>query len=89
MAAEIAVEGHERQRHNIRRRPCSIDKRGDSCHPMLPYLVQGAAQSCEDAAALRAVLLNPNYHLETALEQYQEIRRPRASLVQSKTREHQ
>ncbi|KAI0601774.1 hypothetical protein F4775DRAFT_604655 [Biscogniauxia sp. FL1348] len=26
---------------------------GDSCHPMLPYLAQGAAQCFEDAAALR------------------------------------
>lgn len=29
---------------------------GDACHPMLPYLAQGAAQAFEDAAVLRQVL---------------------------------
>ncbi|EIN05675.1 FAD/NAD(P)-binding domain-containing protein [Punctularia strigosozonata HHB-11173 SS5] len=29
---------------------------GDACHPMLPYVAQGAAQAVEDAAVLAAVL---------------------------------
>ena len=61
---------------------------GDSCHPMLPYLAQGAAQSFEDAATLRRCLaldLDPG----EALRRYEQARMPRASLVQAKTREHQ
>jgi salicylate hydroxylase len=29
---------------------------GDSCHPMLPYIAQGAAQAIEDAAVLSIAL---------------------------------
>ncbi|KAH8802595.1 salicylate hydroxylase [Xylogone sp. PMI_703] len=61
---------------------------GDSCHPMLPYLAQGAAQAFEDAAALRQCLAHED-NLKTALNRYQDIRFPRASLVQAKAREHQ
>ncbi|KAJ5619446.1 hypothetical protein N7510_003430 [Penicillium lagena] len=61
---------------------------GDSCHPMLPYLAQGAAQSFEDAAVLRQVLAQ-DVDMATALQQYEKIRMPRAGLVQAKTREHQ
>ncbi|CAK7212452.1 hypothetical protein SEUCBS140593_001508 [Sporothrix eucalyptigena] len=61
---------------------------GDSCHPMLPYLAQGAAQAFEDAAVLRQVLAR-DVDMKTALQQYEAIRMPRATLVQSKTREHQ
>jgi salicylate hydroxylase len=61
---------------------------GDSAHPMLPYLGQGAAQAAEDAAVLRLCLSSED-DLATALAKYQEIRLPRASTVQSKTREHQ
>ncbi|KAK7750670.1 hypothetical protein SLS62_007370 [Diatrype stigma] len=71
---------------------------GDSCHPMLPYLAQGAAQAFEDAAALRQVLAqnldenndkDKNLDLRGALARYERARMPRASLVQAKTREHQ
>jgi salicylate hydroxylase len=61
---------------------------GDSCHPMLPYLAQGAAQAVEDAASLRQCLAG-DADLKSALKRYEEIRLPRASLVQAKTREHQ
>ncbi|KAI2463962.1 salicylate hydroxylase [Annulohypoxylon bovei var. microspora] len=61
---------------------------GDSCHPMLPYLAQGAAQSFEDAAVLRQ-LLAMDIELERALERFEAIRKPRATLIQAKTREHQ
>lgn len=61
---------------------------GDSCHPMLPYLAQGAAQAVEDAAALRQCLATET-DLNVALKRYEGIRLPRASLVQAKTREHQ
>lgn len=64
---------------------------GDSCHPMLPYLAQGAAQAAEDAAALRQCLAahGEGEDLLAALKRYEAIRRPRASLIQAKTREHQ
>ncbi|KAI0161260.1 salicylate hydroxylase [Xylariaceae sp. FL1272] len=61
---------------------------GDACHPMLPYLAQGAAQSFEDAAALRQCLAL-DIDMKEALERYESIRKPRATLVQGKTREHQ
>lgn len=61
---------------------------GDSCHPMLPYLAQGAAQAAEDAAVLRQCLAL-NTGLYEALKKYEDVRRPRASLIQAKTREHQ
>ncbi|KAL1852447.1 hypothetical protein Daus18300_012206 [Diaporthe australafricana] len=61
---------------------------GDSCHPMLPYLAQGAAQSFEDAAALRQCLAL-GMTLNESLKLYEDIRMPRASLIQAKTREHQ
>lgn len=61
---------------------------GDSCHPMLPYLAQGAAQSFEDAATLRQCLAL-DLDLSAALRRYESIRLPRASLIQAKTREHQ
>lgn len=61
---------------------------GDSCHPMLPYLAQGAAQCFEDAAVLRKCLAL-EIPLKEALKHYEGIRMPRASLIQAKTREHQ
>lgn len=61
---------------------------GDSCHPMLPYLAQGAAQCFEDAAVLRRCLAL-DIPLKEGLKYYEEIRLPRASLIQAKTREHQ
>jgi salicylate hydroxylase len=61
---------------------------GDACHPMLPYLAQGAAQSFEDAAAIRQCLAM-DLDLPAALQRYEDVRKPRVSLVQAKTREHQ
>lgn len=66
---------------------------GDACHPMLPYLAQGAAQAFEDAAVLRRVLSHDGPagpgSLAQRLATYEKIRKPRASLLQAKTREHQ
>lgn len=61
---------------------------GDACHPMLPYLAQGAAQAVEDAATLRQCLAGDS-DLKTALKKYEDIRLPRSATVQAKTREHQ
>ncbi|KAI5927906.1 salicylate hydroxylase [Camillea tinctor] len=67
---------------------------GDSCHPMLPYLAQGAAQCFEDAGALRACLRasrssSSEINIPAALARYEALRMPRVRRVQAKTREHQ
>ncbi|KOC16435.1 putative salicylate hydroxylase [Aspergillus flavus AF70] len=57
---------------------------GDACHPMLPYVAQGAAQAVEDAAAL-AILLSiiPSRHaIPEALRAYEMSRKPRAEAIQ-------
>ena len=65
---------------------------GDSCHPMLPYIAQGAAQALEDGATLTACLKKyPD--VAEALRRYEALRLPRATHIQSmatanKTRFH-
>jgi 2-polyprenyl-6-methoxyphenol hydroxylase-like FAD-dependent oxidoreductase len=65
---------------------------GDACHPMLPFMAQGAAQAMEDGMTLMACL-NKIADIPQALARYQELRLPRTSFVQSlaatnKTRFH-
>jgi salicylate hydroxylase len=55
---------------------------GDACHPMLPFMGQGAAQAIEDAATLTACLRKVD-DVAAALQLYQKLRLPRASLLQS------
>ncbi|KAL2858006.1 hypothetical protein BJY01DRAFT_201735 [Aspergillus pseudoustus] len=57
---------------------------GDACHPMLPYVAQGAAQAVEDAAALGIVLseITSKKELPLALGAYQRSRKLRAETVQ-------
>lgn len=54
---------------------------GDACHPMLPFMAQGAAQAIEDAAVL-AQCLAGGADLGAALRRYEQIRLPRASRIQ-------
>lgn len=61
---------------------------GDSCHPMLPYLAQGAAQCFEDAACL-AECIKKETDLKTALKKYEKLRVPRTAVIQESTRKHQ
>jgi salicylate hydroxylase len=66
---------------------------GDSCHPMLPFMGQGAAQAIEDAATLAGCLLKFATDIPAALRLYEQLRLPRASRLQSmsetnKTRFH-
>ncbi len=66
---------------------------GDSCHPMLPFMGQGAAQAIEDAATLKGCLLKFPDDVPAALRRYEELRLPRASRLQgmsavNKTRFH-
>ncbi len=55
---------------------------GDSCHPMLPFMGQGAGQAIEDAATLKACLLKLAADIPAALRLYQQLRLPRASRLQ-------
>jgi salicylate hydroxylase len=55
---------------------------GDACHPMLPFMAQGAAQSIEDGAALASVLVTMPGDVAGALRRYEEVRKPRATRLQ-------
>ncbi|RHZ54632.1 putative salicylate hydroxylase [Aspergillus thermomutatus] len=57
---------------------------GDACHPMLPYVGQGAAQAVEDAAALGVLLstISSRSEIPLALEAYERSRKQRAETVQ-------
>ena len=55
---------------------------GDACHPMLPFMAQGAAQAIEDGATLAACLAEGGDPAE-ALRRYERLRLPRASRVQA------
>ncbi|KAF3809053.1 FAD-dependent monooxygenase OpS4 [Colletotrichum gloeosporioides] len=53
---------------------------GDACHPMLPYVAQGAAMSIEDAAVLAAALTRTS-NVPLALEVYETVRKERADRI--------
>jgi salicylate hydroxylase/6-hydroxynicotinate 3-monooxygenase len=55
---------------------------GDACHPMTPYMAQGAATSIEDAAVL-ARCIEETQDLESAFRVYEEHRKPRTSKIQA------
>ncbi len=60
---------------------------GDSCHPMLPMMAQGAAQAIEDGATLVGCLAGVARHgVEAALLRYEQLRLPRASRLQAMSR---
>ena len=62
---------------------------GDACHPMLPYVAQGASQAIEDAGALAACLANSLADdPSSALRRYEALRLPRVSAVQAMAREN-
>ena len=54
---------------------------GDACHPILPFLSQGAAMALEDAWVLAAEL-DAAADLDQGLRAYTARRRPRTSRVQ-------
>jgi 2-polyprenyl-6-methoxyphenol hydroxylase-like FAD-dependent oxidoreductase len=56
---------------------------GDACHPMTPYMAQGAAAALEDAAVLTRCLDGVTRDgLQRAFALYEEMRKPRASAIQ-------
>lgn len=62
----------------------SVALMGDACHPMLPYVAQGAAQAVEDAATLAVLLssLESAADIPQALRLYQIARKSRAEAIQ-------
>jgi salicylate hydroxylase/6-hydroxynicotinate 3-monooxygenase len=57
---------------------------GDACHPMTPYMAQGAATAMEDAAVLTRCLAEVEGDApETAFERYEAHRKPRTSRIQA------
>jgi salicylate hydroxylase len=60
---------------------------GDSAHPMLPYLAQGASMAIEDAAELAAQLQRGDARtVPAALQRYAEARWKRCAQVQARAR---
>ena len=55
---------------------------GDACHPMLPFVGQGAAQAIEDGVTL-ATCLRQYDDVSEALTRYQALRLPRTAQVQA------
>jgi salicylate hydroxylase len=56
---------------------------GDACHPMLPFMAQGAAQAIEDAATLATCLAQQSADTAAALRRYERLRIPRTSRLQA------
>jgi 2-polyprenyl-6-methoxyphenol hydroxylase-like FAD-dependent oxidoreductase len=59
---------------------------GDACHPMYPFMGQGAAQAIEDGATLAACLLAGSVDPEAALRHYERLRLPRVTRLQDMSR---
>lgn len=57
---------------------------GDACHPMLPYMAQGAGSALEDGAALGILLSRATslQDLPRILKAYQDLRKPRSVKLQ-------
>jgi len=60
---------------------------GDACHPMLPYLAQGACMALEDGYAVAHALDRGGDDVAGALLAYEEARRARTAKVQLLARE--
>ena len=60
---------------------------GDACHPMYPFMGQGAAQAIEDGAALAACLVTAgNADPAATLRRYEQLRLPRVTRLQDMSR---
>ena len=63
---------------------------GDACHPMTPYMAQGAAMAIEDAAILSRCLegVNDRAGVGAALARYETTRKARTSKMQLTSRQN-
>ena len=60
---------------------------GDACHPMTPYMAQGAAMAIEDAAVLSRCLAGIDRDgVAEAFRRFEATRKPRTSRVQASSR---
>jgi 6-hydroxynicotinate 3-monooxygenase len=60
---------------------------GDACHPMTPYMAQGAAMAIEDAAVLSRCLDGVDRDgVEAAFRRFEATRKPRTSRIQLSSR---
>jgi salicylate hydroxylase len=56
---------------------------GDACHPMMPFMAQGACQAIEDAVVLARALTEPtSWTLADCLRRYETLRQPRTAEIQ-------
>jgi salicylate hydroxylase len=60
---------------------------GDACHPMLPFMAQGAVMGIEDAYTLMRCL-KENMDPSAALRRYEDLRRSRTAVVQRMARDN-
>jgi salicylate hydroxylase len=60
---------------------------GDACHPMLPYLAQGAAMAIEDAWVLARLLEQHDDEPAFGLNEYARFRQARTARVQAASRD--
>ncbi len=56
---------------------------GDACHPMTPYMAQGAATAIEDAAILARCIAESEENVQEAFRRYEAHRKPRTSRIQA------
>jgi salicylate hydroxylase len=59
---------------------------GDACHPMYPFMGQGAAQAIEDGATLVACLAAGSDDPVASLRRYEKLRMPRVNRLQAMSR---
>jgi salicylate hydroxylase len=55
---------------------------GDACHPMMPFMAQGAGMAIEDAVVLARSLAALPGEPEQALQRYEAARRERTARIQ-------
>lgn len=61
---------------------------GDACHPMTPYMGQGAAMAIEDAAMLARCMTASPSDIDAAIALYTANRKGRTAKVQAASRNH-
>jgi len=61
---------------------------GDACHPMLPFMAQGAVMAIEDAYTLAQCLAANESNLPGALSHYEALRKERTTVVQKMSRDN-
>lgn len=59
---------------------------GDACHPMLPFMAQGAAMAIEDSFVLAKYLAQHDLSTNEALQAFEAKRKPRTSQIQQASR---